>query len=107
MFINQPEANAQTETEGNAHFAGSRILLGKTMCYGEVGHCAVPLGRQKFDVRVRPAMKLIKIYMNITRTLQNPAVVETDASRTVVTFVVLDQDANPLPVNSVKWTVSR
>ena len=37
VFINQPDADAETETEGNDHYAGSRVLLGKTMCYGEDG----------------------------------------------------------------------
>ena len=58
--------------------------------------------RQKFDVRVRPPMKPIKIYMNVTRTIQRPAVVEAEPGRTVVTFVVVDQEGDPLPVNAVK-----
>ena len=102
VFINQPDADAETETEGNDHYAGSRVLLGKTMCYGEDGHCALPTDRQKFDVRVRPPMKPIKIYMNVTRTIQRPAVVEAEPGRTVVTFVVVDQEGDPLPVNAVK-----
>ena len=101
VFINQPDANAETVTEGNIHYAGSRILLGKTMCFGEVGHCDIPADRQKFDVRVRPPMKPIKIYMNITQTMQIPDVVNAVKNRTHITLVVVDQDANLLPVNSV------
>ena len=102
VFINQADANAETETEGNDHYAGSRILLGKTMCFGEDGHCDIPTDRQKFDVRVRPPMKPIKIYMNITRTMQISNVVQAEPGRTVVTLVVVDKDANPLPVNAVR-----
>ena len=101
VFINQPDANADTGTEGNEHYAGSRILLGKTMCFGEEGHCNDPASRQKFDVRVRPPMKPIKIYMNITRTMKLPQVVSALPDSTHVTLVVVDQDANPLPVNAV------
>ena len=72
------------------------------MCYGEDGHCAPPQFRQKFDVRVRPQMKPIKIYMNVTKTLETPAVVATQPNRTLVTIVVLDQDENSLPLNAVR-----
>ena len=102
VFVNQPDANAETATEGNIHYAGSRILLGKTMCFGEDGHCNIPTNRQKFDVRVRPPMKPIKIYMNITRTMQIQDVVDVVNNRTNITLVVVDQDAEPLPVNAVK-----
>ena len=102
VFINQPDADAQTPTDGNDHYAGSRILLGKTMCYGEEGHCASPQERQKFDTRVRPQMKPIKIYMNVTKTMEIPAVVAAQSDRTLVTIVVVDQDENPLPLNAVK-----
>ena len=101
VFINQPNADAETVTEGNIHYAGSRILLGKTMCFGEAGHCDIPADREKFDVRVRPPMKPIKIYMNITQTMQIPEVVNAVENRTHVTLVVVDQDANSLPVNAV------
>ena len=101
VFINQPDANAETMTEGNVHYAGSRILLGKTMCFGEDGHCDIPTERQKFDVRVRPPMKPIKIYMDITRTMQLKEVVNVVEHRTNITLVIVDQDANPLPTNSV------
>ena len=101
VFINQPDANAETMTEGNVHYAGSRILLGKTMCFGEDGHCDIPTERQKFDVRVRPPMKPIKIYMDITRTMQLQQVVNAVEHRTNITLVIVDQDANSLPTNSV------
>ncbi len=102
VFINQPDADAGTPTEGNDHYAGSRILLGKSMCYGEDGHCALPPAREKFDRRARPQMKPIKIYMNVTKTMKIPAVVAAETNRTLVTIVVVDQDENPLPLNSVK-----
>ena len=102
VFVNQPDATPHTPTEGNLHYAGSRILLGKTMCFGEEGHCDMPTTRRKFDVRVRPSMKPIKIYMNITRTMNIPEVVNAAENRTHVTFVVVDQDQNPLPINSVQ-----
>ncbi len=72
------------------------------MCYGEEGHCAPPQERQKFDTRVRPQMKPIKIYMNVTKTIEIPAVVAAQSDRTLVTIVVVDQDENPLPLNAVK-----
>lgn len=102
MDINQPDANPGTPTEGNSHYVGTRILLGKTMCFGEAGHCDMPNLRQKFDVRVRPPMKPIKIYMNITRTMKNPEVVNTIENRTHITLVVVDQNENPLPINAVQ-----
>ena len=102
VFINQPGANADSDTEGNPHYAGSRILLGKTMCYGEAGHCEIPMDRQKFDVRTRPPMKPLKVYMDVTRTLRIPAIVATVPDRTMVTLVVVDQDGNPLPLNAVR-----
>lgn len=102
VFINQPDADAETPTEGNDHYAGSRILLGKTMCYGEEGHCDLPQERQKFDTRTRPQMKPIKIYMNITKTMKIDAVVAAQSNRTLITIVVVDQDESPLPLNAIK-----
>lgn len=102
VFINQPEADDETPTEGNPHFAGSRVLLGKTMCFGEDGHCALPPPREKFDRRPRPPMTPDKIYMNVTQTMKDPTVVAAESERTSIQLVVVDQDRAPLPLNSIK-----
>lgn len=51
VFINQPDADEQTPTEGNPHFAGFFSFFGHGDCIGGPGHCAAPAPKGKFDHR--------------------------------------------------------
>jgi tyrosinase len=53
-FLNQPGADARTETRGNPHFAGYIAIFGHGACYGGPGHCDAPPPRGRdYDHRTR------------------------------------------------------
>jgi hypothetical protein len=41
VFLNNPEANAGTETTPEAGYAGSYYVFGHGGCYGDEGHCDI------------------------------------------------------------------
>ena len=43
-FVNDPNADAATATEGNPAYAGSLYVFGHGPCLGDEGHCSVPSG---------------------------------------------------------------
>lgn len=52
VFLNLPEANAQTDWRDNTHFAGYLAIFGHGACYGGPGHCAAPPARSRdYDIR--------------------------------------------------------
>jgi tyrosinase len=54
LFINQPDANIDTPTQNNPHYAGMQSMF-TGLCIGGPGHCAPPptAPRRKFDRRHR------------------------------------------------------
>lgn len=54
VFLNQPDANASTPTEGNPHYVGMQTMF-TGLCIGGPGHCDPPPAkpRRKFDHRPR------------------------------------------------------
>jgi tyrosinase len=54
IFLNQPDANAATPTQGNPHYVGMQSMF-TGLCIGGPGHCATPPAtpRRKFDRRPR------------------------------------------------------
>jgi hypothetical protein len=52
VFIDNPEANAETPVE-DPSYVGSFHIFGHGGCFGEEGHCDVPRGPQdSFDLRL-------------------------------------------------------
>jgi tyrosinase len=54
VFLNQPDANPGTSTQGNPHYVGLLNMF-TGLCIGGPGHCEPPLPtqRRKFDFRAR------------------------------------------------------
>lgn len=53
VFLNQPEANADTPIENNPHYVG-HFMSFVGFCYGGPGHCDVPPKTQRpYDMRMR------------------------------------------------------
>ena len=50
----------------------------------------------------QPRSRNMSIQVSVTKTMKNPTVVAAQPGRTLVTIVVVDQDGNPLPLNTVK-----
>jgi tyrosinase len=70
VFINQPEANADTPVERNEHYVGSfTTFVG--FCYGGPGHCDVPPSTQRpFDHRMRHHKMPGNLRFEITEAVQ-------------------------------------
>jgi tyrosinase len=46
VYLNNPEANADSGREPDSGYAGSFYVFGHGGCFGEVGHCDVPSERR-------------------------------------------------------------
>jgi tyrosinase len=44
VFVDDPDADAETPTSGNARYGGSFYVFGHGPCLGDEGHCDVPAG---------------------------------------------------------------
>jgi hypothetical protein len=74
VYLDNPEAGADTPRTEDAGYAGSFWVFGHGGCFGESGHCDVPEGpRSPFDRRLPHQL-----------TLQFRTVVITDAFRRVL-----------------------
>ena len=66
VFLNNPDANADTPREDEAGYVGSFHIFGHGGCFGDAGHCNVPSEpAQPFDLRLphplTPAAKTVII----------------------------------------------
>ena len=88
VFLNQPDADHETPTEGNDRYVGHFSLFGHGDCVGGPGHCAVPSAdRRRFDLRPRPHTAPTNLRLDATDAAQKLfAKGETDLS---VQLVVL------------------
>jgi len=70
VFINQPDANAETPIENNVHYIGNfTTFVG--FCYGGPGHCEVPPDtRRPFDHRMRHHKTPGNVRFDITAAVQ-------------------------------------
>jgi tyrosinase len=86
LFLNQPEADAQTATEGNPSYVGHAGIFGHGQCVGLPGHCDPPAGpRGKFDLRGRDHMTPQNLPFRATKTVQR--LVSAGATSLQVTVV--------------------
>ncbi|MEC4817015.1 MAG: tyrosinase family protein [Scytonema sp. PMC 1069.18] len=71
VFLNQPDANVNTPTEDNEHFAGSVFLFGHGECPGEAGHCNPNRGPiDQFDIRRSSHVRPFVTYIDVTESLR-------------------------------------
>ena len=97
IFLNRPEANAETQGSDEAGYAGSFHIFGHGGCFGDVGHCDVPSGPQPaHDLRlVHPLTPDTKTVV-ITEALKRVRAKGGDTF--TVTVVAQVYDPGPLPL---------
>jgi hypothetical protein len=66
VFLNNPDATAETPRTAEEGYAGSFHIFGHGNCFGDVGHCDVDeRGKAPYDLRLphplTPVRKLVKI----------------------------------------------
>jgi hypothetical protein len=77
VYINAPKANASTGRDHPA-YAGSFHIFGHGGCFGDVGHCDIPMGpRDPFDLRqahpLTPAAKVVIVTDALKRIVAKAA----------------------------------
>lgn len=93
VFLNQPDADASTETNNNSNYAGSLYFFGHGECAGDEGHCDPGrVRRGKFDLRPPSHVAPFTFYLDTTECIRNLA----DEGEVTVRLVAVDSDGNQL-----------
>ena len=76
VYLNSPDADAATPQTSDDGFAGSFVIFGHGGCFGDDGHCKVPLEpRDPFDSRpphgLTPQTKLVNVTDALKRLGEN------------------------------------
>lgn len=88
VYINAPDA---TLTTGRGHpaYAGAFHIFGHGGCFGDPGHCDVPVGqRDPFDLRAPHQLTPVTKVVIVTEALKRIVPSATDQSSVRVTVVV-------------------
>ena|SRR5438105_6908755 len=101
VFLNSPDANHLTPTEGNERFAGWFSVFGHGGCFGDdESHCAPPNELSTFQLRIPVGIPRQTRIVNITAALQR--IGENSFSVTVVPIV--PHEDGPQPTNLLQFT---
>jgi tyrosinase len=93
VFFNQPDANANTPTTGNEHYAGSLFLFGHGECPGEAGHCAPERGPiDQFDIRRPSHVQPFNTSIDVTEAIRKLA----GSDEVSVNLIAADPKGNQL-----------
>lgn len=95
VFLNEPNATADTPTRGNDHFV-AQLATFSGECIGGPGHCDVPPeSRRKYDLRPRHRKTPGNFRINATEAVRR--LTEQGETDFQVNLVVLDIDGTPKP----------
>jgi tyrosinase len=102
VFLNAPDADAGSPREGDT-YAGSFWIFGHGGCFGDVGHCDVPVRDDPFDLRpphqLTPATRTVTVSESLKRLL---AAGQTEATVTVVAHTAEDAPDEVLAFEKVR-----
>jgi tyrosinase len=73
VFVNNPDATAETGRDAAAGFAGSFTVLGHGGCFGAEGHCDAPKERRRFDNRLLARAIRMKKRVDVSEPLRSAA----------------------------------
>ena len=95
VFIDNADANASTALEAGQGYVDSFYIFGHGGCFGDVGHCDVPVRDDPFDLRsphqLTPAARTVTVTNAIKRLL--------DAGTKETTVTVVAHTAEDAPDN--------
>lgn len=100
VFAGQLDANAETKTDRNPHYLGTRYFFGHGECGGAAGHCD-PIQRDIYDLRPAHHYAPVRVRLDVTRRLKEliRTTVSTEAAKSPdvpVTLVVVDRDGREI-----------
>jgi len=88
VYINNPNADANTPpTEANG-YAGSYYIFGHGGCFGDVGHCDIPPKQDSFDIRPSHPLEPIRKVVIATDAIKNAAAQGSQINVTVVPVIL-------------------
>jgi tyrosinase len=90
IFLNQPDANANTPIQDNKHYAGYVALFGHGPCIGGPGHCDPPAPRRNYDRRPHHHNTPWKARYDVTGTVKQ--LVADGATDIDINIVVIGAD---------------
>lgn len=103
VFVDSPDATADTPRDVQNGYAGSFTVFGHGGCYGAEGHC-MPDRRESdaFDLRLRHPLTPYVKTVTVTEALA-PALLDASRTEVVVTVVVEPSEADaPAPFGLVR-----
>jgi hypothetical protein len=93
VFLNAAEATLDTPLDPAEGYAGFFVVFGHRGCFGDAGHCEVPVSRDPFDNRPPHALTPQTKMVEITTALKDPRIESSDISVTVLPIQPLKQTA--------------
>jgi hypothetical protein len=88
VFLNNPDATADTPRTLESGYAGSFHVFGHGGCLGDPGHCDVnDHNREPLDLRQGHPLTPMKTRVNVTKTLQAIAAGKPEVSVTIVPVI--------------------
>lgn len=90
VFLNQPDATADTPTEANNHYAGRLVFFGHGECIGGPGHCDPAMHEDEFDLRP-PRLAPYDLSLDVTDCVRRLA---ESAKDIAIKFVAVGEERN-------------
>lgn len=89
VFLNNPEADENTEPDLENGYAGSFYIFGHGGCFGDEGHCEVDTGRapDPYDPRRSHPMTPVETSIEATEAVRRGAVEGEEITVTVVPVI--------------------
>lgn len=84
VFFNNPDATDQTEITSENGYVGAVYVFGHGGCFGDEGHCDVPVTRRAFDHRPPHPLIPAKMWIEVTDAIQQLAQRQEQLVLTVV-----------------------
>lgn len=73
VFFNNPAATDKTEITGENGYVGTVYVFGHGGCFGDEGHCDVPVSRRAFDHRPPHHLTPAKMWIEVTDAVRQYA----------------------------------
>lgn len=87
VFVNNPQANENTEKTPQNGYVGSFYVFGHGGCFGEAGHCEVRAEQRAYDPRPSHVLTPIKATVTATEALRRAAELGEEVTVSVVPVI--------------------
>jgi hypothetical protein len=88
VYVNNPKANADTQTTLANGYAGSYYIFGHGGCFGDLGHCDIPQKQDAFDRRPSHPLEPLRKVVIATEAIKQAAAKSSEIHITVVPLIM-------------------